>query len=143
MNSQWAPGPSGGPQYFTGVGPITYDSLSIGGYRTCSITKTLQMPGQDFYDVMIDVRGRPAITWGFTIRAVDADGISLVAEFYGANMAFQKGFEMPVRNQISYEFSQTTARFTVPSGAAYARLSIKFAGKVTACTYYAPVAYYS
>ena len=40
MNSKWTPGLTGGPRYFSGVGPITYDKLSINGYRTCSITIT-------------------------------------------------------------------------------------------------------
>ncbi len=143
MNSQWAPGPNGGPQYFSGFGPITYDRLSIDGYRTCSITNSGPMMAQDFYDPMIDVQGRAAITWGFTIRTVDADYISLVAAFYAGNMAIVSTSEMPVTGEVTYEFKPVAARFTIPAGANQVRLSIKFAGKVTACTYYMPVAYYS
>jgi hypothetical protein len=143
MNSQWAPGPGGGPQYFSGFGPITYDRLSIGGYRTCSITNMGPMMAQDFYDPMIDVKGRPAISWGFTIRTVDADYIALVAAFYDANMGMLSAVESPVTGEVGYDFKQVLSKFTVPAGAEKVRLSIKFAGKVTACTYYAPVAYYA
>lgn len=143
MNSQWAPGPNGGPQYFSGFGPITYDKLSINGYRTCSITNGGPMMAQDFYDPMIDIKGRPSITWGFTIRTVDADYISLVAAFYDGNMAMVSSVEIPITGDVTYEFKPVTARFSVPAGAEKVRLSIKFAGKVTACTYYAPVAFYA
>ena len=56
VNSKWTPGPTSGPQYFLGFGPITYDKLSITGYRTCSITITTPGYSQDYYDPFISVR---------------------------------------------------------------------------------------
>lgn len=143
MNSKWAPGPSGGPQYFSGFGSITYDRLSINGYRTCSITNMPPMMAQDFYDPTIDVKGRSGITWGFTIRTVDADSIVLVAEFYDANMGLLQMMEKPITNEVTYEFKPVYAAFQVPQRAESVRLSIKFMGRITACTYYAPTAFYS
>ena len=147
MNSQWAPGPGGGPQYFAAVGPVTYDKFSVNGYRSCSITLIPQMmmpmTAQDFYTLLINVSGVTAINWGFTIRKIDADYIALAAEFFDGNMNPVRTFENPVTNAVSYEFMPVVSKFMVPFGAANVRLSIKFAGSVTACTYYAPVAYYA
>lgn len=143
LNSQWAPGPGGGPQYFSAVGPVTYDKLSINGYRTCSITIMSQIMAQDFYDPLINVKGQTGISWGFTIRTVDADYIALVAEFFDRNMNRIGTFENPITNVVTYQFRPVVTKFRVPSGAEKVRLSIKFGGKVTACTYYAPVAFYS
>jgi hypothetical protein len=142
MNSQWAPGPEGGPQYFSGMGPITYDSLSINGYRTCSITMQNPMTAQDFYNPLIDVSGRSGIAWGFMIRVVDANHISLVAQFFDSQRRSIGISEDPITNRVTYEFNQVLSNFTVPGGAKSVSLSIKFMGKITACTYFAPVAYY-
>lgn len=151
MNSQWAPGPGGGPQYFSAVGPVTYDNFSINGYRSCSITMfpqmmiAMMMPmmAQDFYNPLINVRGRTGISWGSTIRTIDADYIALVADFFDGNMNLIRTFENPVTNVVTYEFKPIISRFMIPVGAENVRLSHKFVGKVTACTFYAPVAFYS
>lgn len=121
---------------FSAIGPVTYDNLSINGYRTCSITMMAPMMAQDFYDPS-------GISWGFIIRTVDADYIALAAEFYDRNMNLIRAFENPITNGVTYEFRPVISKFMVPFGAEKVRLSIKFIGKVTACTYYAPVAFYS
>jgi hypothetical protein len=142
MNAQWAPGPEGGPQYFSGVGAITYDSLSINGYRTCSITMQMPMVAQDFYDPTIDVSGKSSINWGFTIRTVDANYISLVVQFFDDKNNSIGMSEEPITDKVSYEFKQVISKFTIPANAKYAGLSIKFMGKITACTYYSPIAFF-
>lgn len=147
MNSQWAPGPGGGPQFFSAIGPVTYDNLSINGYRSCSISMMPSTMGimmaQDFYDPLINVRGRNNISWGFTIRVVDANYIALVADFFDRNMNLIRSFENPITREVTYQFKPIISNFRVPTGAENVRLSIKFIGKITACTYNAPVAFYS
>lgn len=142
MNSRWAPGPGGGPQYFSGMGPITYDKLSIDGYRTCSITMQMPMVAQDFYNPLINVSGQSGIDWGFTIRVVDANYISYVAQFFDSQKKSIGMVEDKITDKVSYEFKQILSTFKIPMGAAFVGLSIKFMGMITACTYYAPTAYY-
>lgn len=142
MNSKWAPGPSGGPQYFSAVGPVTYDKLSITGYRTCSITMTTPAYAQDYYDPLINVQGKTSIYFRYIIRSVDADAIYLVAEFTNNMGAPVMTTEKMITKDVSYNFNEVTAKFMIPPFASKVRLALKFMGKVTACTYYSPAAYY-
>jgi hypothetical protein len=137
-NFKWQPGPAGGPQFFSGTGPITYDKLSIEGYRTCSITMTTPGTAQDFYEPLIDAKGQFAITYGFNIRTVDADNILYVAEFFDVKKAPLSSMEKNITQKVKYNFNMINAQFVIPKNAAYVRLSIKFTGKITACTYWAP-----
>jgi hypothetical protein len=141
-NPRWLPGPSGGPEFFSGNGPITYDKLSIGGYRTCSITMPAGGAAQDFYEPLIPSGGKLAITFGFNIRTVDAEQISYAADFYDANRTLLSTKEKIVTPDVTYNFKEVNTQFLIPSTAAFLRLSIKFRGKITACTYWAPHAYY-
>jgi len=141
-NSKWAPGPTGSPQYFSGVGPITYDKVSIDGYRPCSITMIMPGNAQDYYDLLINVMGHPSINFGYTIRAITADYIYLVAEFTDRMRMPITTTQKNITNKISHDFQEVLSKFTIPSSAAYVKLSIKFMGRITACTYYAPVAYF-
>lgn len=142
MNSKWAPGPTGGPQYFSAVGPITYDKLSINGYRTCSITMTTSGHAQDYYDPLINVKGKSSIFFGFTIRKVDADFIYLVAEFTNNMGVPVMTAQKMITNDVSYNFKEVMSQFMIPQNVSFVRLLLKFMGKVTACTYYAPIAYF-
>lgn len=127
----------GGPEFFSGTGPITYDDLSIGGFRTCSITQASGI-AQDFYQPLIEVKGRMIVTYGWNIRAVDADQILYVADFYDADKEFKSSKEKNVTQKISYNFKAVNTQFLIPSGADYMKLSVKFVGKITACTFWAP-----
>ncbi|MDR3553013.1 MAG: hypothetical protein P4L75_07810 [Clostridia bacterium] len=138
-NSRWLPGPSGGPEFFAGAGPITYDRLSIGGCRTCSITMADGV-AQDFYLPLIDVAGMPAIRYGFTIRVIDADHIAYAAEFYNRSKTPLRCEIRDITEGVNYSFRDVGACFDIPSDAAFVRLSIRFTGKITACTYWAPYA---
>ena len=73
-NSRWCPGPDGGPLYFSGSG-ATYDNLCVCGYRTCTTTLPEGGSGCDQYDPAIPVWGQQAITWGYVLRAVEAQDI--------------------------------------------------------------------
>lgn len=137
-NSKWQPGPSGGPEFFGGTGPITYDKLSIEGYRTCSITMTTPGTAQDFYEPLIDTKGQFAITYGFNLRTVDAENILYVAEFFDADKKLLSSKEKNVTQKVKYNFNMINAQFMIPAGTAFLRLSIKFTGKITACTFWAP-----
>jgi hypothetical protein len=141
-NSKWIPGPSGGPEFFGGVGPITYDKLSISGFRTCSITMTTAGVAQDFYQPLLPTLGRMALTFGFNIRTVDADQISYVADFFDASQKPVSTKEKVITPNVAYNFSEVNTQFLLPSNAAFVKLSIKFTGRVTACTYWMPHAYY-
>jgi hypothetical protein len=101
------------------------------------------MTAQDFYDPLINVKGMSHISWGFTIRTVDANNISLVATFYDINMNSFMASEEPITSKVTYDFKPIISKFIVPLGAENVKLSIKFTGRITACTYFAPVAFYS
>lgn len=141
-NSKWAPGPTGGPEYFSGVGPITYDKVLIDGYRPCSITMIIPGYAQDYYDLFINVMGKTSINFGFTIRAMNADFIHLVAEFMDNMGMLIITTEKDITNEVSPNFKQVISQFMIPENAVSVRLSIKFMGRITACTYYAPIAYF-
>lgn len=141
-NPQWKPGPNGGPKYFSGSGS-TYDDLAIDGHRTCSITQTESMTGYDQYDFPIPTYGNRQIRWGYMIRMVDAECISLMAEFYHRQGKLISQETAHITDQISYQFSFQSAVFKIPHDASFVKLSLQFRGKITACTYYAPAAYFS
>ena len=138
-NSRWCPGPDGGPLYFSGSG-ATYDNLCVCGYRTCTTTLPEGGSGYDQYDPAIPVRGQQAITWGYVLRAVEAQDIRLAAEFCGPNGQTERREEV-ITCRVCYCFSRQMATFSIPDWAETVRLSLHFAGKTTACTYYAPAAY--
>lgn len=145
MNSKWAPGPDGGPMYFSAKGPITYDDLCINGYRTCSITMTpctdSPMAAVFYYDRKIRVSDMRNITFGCCIRCVDHQCIKLCCDFYDGNMNLVDSKENQINNQVCCDFRTVGSQFNVPYNAKYCCLSIKFFGKTTACTFYAPFCY--
>lgn len=139
QNSQWCPGPGGGPRCFSGCG-TTYDSLCINNHRTCSITQDDCGYGFDQYDPMIPVKGECCIQWGYTIRAVEASCIKLVADFYDQGGQLLETQACDITARVCCGFSTQTASFKIPCCAACVKLSLQFHGKVTACTFYAPTA---
>lgn len=142
QNPSWQPGPDGGPLYFSGVGP-TYDSLVIGGYRTCtiSIPAGSGLRGRDVYDNPICVHAHKAINWGFYMRTVEAQSIVLVADFYDRRGALIRSDRCEIAPQVGCEFHWHIRRFPIPQGAQNVHLSVEFCGTITACTYLAPIAY--
>ena len=142
-NSHWAPGPNGGPMYFSGA-VATYDDLSIDGYRTCSITMAADsgMIGIDRYDPAIDVSGQCAISWGYIIRVTDADSIMLIADFHDCNNNLIHSSQCNITQNVDWCFSRQMCRFPIPCDAQYVHLSMQFKCKVTSCTFYAPMAFF-
>ena len=141
QNSQWCPGPNGGPMYFSGA-VATYDNFCVEGNRTCSITQTDGMQGYDQYDPLIPISGGAGIAWGYVLRAVEAEHIILQAAFFdgaGASVGTQQA---EIAERVCGDFSRQMAQFTAPYTAAKVQLSLHFAGKVTACTFFAPTAFY-
>lgn len=97
---------------------------------------------EDYYNLLINVQGKTFIYFGYTIRAIDADLIYLVAEFTNNMNTPIMTTKKMISKDISYNFNEIIAKFKIPPYASNVRLSLKFIGKVTACTYYAPMAYY-
>lgn len=143
-NSCWAPGPNGGPQFFSGT-MTTYDDLCIDGCRTCSIclAQGCNTKGCDRYDPLIDVCGKSSVTWGYIIRTIDADCIELAADFYDCSGALVGSGRCPITPCVTCQFTRQMRCFPVPCNAQTVRLCILFSGKITACTFYCPMAFYS
>lgn len=143
FNSCWFPGPDGEPEFFSGLG-TTYDDFSQNGYRTCSITQSAEsgVTGFNRYDPAIEVTGRRSIQWGYFIRAIDAQDVTLRADFYSEIGDLITTTKQPIQDRITSQFTQQMACFRVPADATTVQLSIEFSGKITACTFYAPLAYF-
>ena len=143
-NSCWEPGANGGPQYFSAIGPITFDNFCINGYRTSSITQVTDCPlkARDSYDLPIPVCGQKNIKWGFCIRAIEAQEIALVAKFYDQQGCLLQRCRQNVADVVDYQFKKVMARFPIPCNTCWIKLAIEFVGNIIACTYYAPSAYW-
>lgn len=143
FNARWCARSNGVPAHFSGQG-ITYDNLTINGFCTSSITLPAgcTTTGYSAYTLPINVRGKQAVCWGCILRAAEAEGVFLVADFYGENGESIGISRCPVAQNLTYQFTRQMARFPVPRCAAAVKLSIEFEGTVTACTFYAPLAYY-
>ncbi len=141
LNPTWQMGPRGGPQYFSSEG-VTYDSLSIDGFRTCSISQSDGMAGFIRYDLPLVIAGASCLAWGFILRAVDADQIFIQADFYDSaeNTITNKFYN--IAPDVIYQFNWHLVWFNVPDNAQTVHLSMHFRGKITACTFYAPTAVY-
>lgn len=144
MNSQWAPGPNGGPMHFSGA-LTTYDECCICGHRTCSISipACSGLAGSDCYDIPINVWNRRAITWGYEIRAIEAESIILAADFYGRAGNLMLSSREELAPCVGCHFQRIEHTFAIPRNACLVKLSMHFTGTTTACTFYAPKAYYA
>lgn len=144
INADWCPGPDGGPMYFS-RGGSTYDKLCMNGSRTCSISRQAEDVTEAFdrYDLAIDVRGQKAIFWGYIIRAVEADSVVLEADFYDISGHLMKACQSEISERITCQFDRHMVCFPIPEEAFLVRLAMAFGGQMTACTYYAPRAYFS
>ena len=140
-NAQWNPGPSGGPMYFSGTAPITFDEFSMNGYRSCSITMADNKYAKDAYDLPIDVTNADMIHFGMMVRAVDITHMSYVMEFYNENRYLIDTQMKDETENVTHLFTEVFATFKVPMKAKYAKVFWQFKDTVTACTFLAPQAY--
>lgn len=143
QNANWKKiGNGGGPLYFSGSGPVTFDDFYYRGNRTCSVTMA-NGTASDRYDIPIDVRRCRAIRFGYVIRAVEAKSIMLRADFLDSCGNIVKTEAIPIEGCVTCEFKYQEACVRVPCGAQKIMTSLWFEGKVTACTFGAPFAVYA
>ena len=142
MNSAWVGGArSNDPQYFTNDAPITFNSFRLRGFRTCSIC----MPAgraRNTYDLPVCVSGHCALCFGYCIRAIEANSIRLGAEFFDASGVLLTTKYADITTHVTYRFGVHLGLFPVPEEAASARLFLEFSGRIVACTFCAPRAFY-
>lgn len=147
LNSNWQQLKNNGidPLYFSGVNE-TLDILSINGNRTCSSTLSNTDCEDSFatnrYDPFICVNGESCINWGYIIRVIDSERITLVAKFYNQDKRIIQVVKSNITDIVTYEFKRVSANFPIPKGSFNVKLSLEFHGKLTACSYYAPTAYF-
>lgn len=138
MNSKWAPGPGGGPKYYSGSGPITFDEFDLNGYRSCSVTMPDNQMAVDGYDPLIDIENKNTVQFAMTIRTIDLSKCMYVVEFFDDKGQSMGESKKNVTGKIDYQFKDVFETFKVPRGAKYAKVSWVFLNKVTACTYLNP-----
>lgn len=143
LNPHWRETEHGCPLYFSVKGAVL-DDFYIGGYRTRSLTLPAngKTSASDRYDKPICVAGERVICWGYIIRSIHADSVHLCVEFYGKSGVPLHSARQNIARRITYQFTQQAACFPIPKGAHTARLSIEFSEMLTACTFYAPTAYF-
>lgn len=142
LNSQFKPGPTGGPKHFSCYG-LTYDYFTRNDYRTCSITipNGTAYTGLLAYDHPIHLRDTKALRWGLFFRAIEVQSAVLVVAFYDANENLLSASRREIADQICSEFRPLLELFQAPEAAETARVSLEFSGRVTACTFCAPQVY--
>lgn len=129
------------PQYFVRTPNISYDRLTLHGYRTSSITMPSGAPAAvESYSLPIPVAGAQALRWGYIMRAVEAESVQLLTAFYDASGDHLTTMKHSVTGKLRHQFSAVLSTFLVPVGASTARLSMELWGKTTAFTYFAPMA---
>lgn len=141
QNSDWRVGKNSVPQYYSGVGPITYDRYALSGFRTCSITMPNNRTAMYGYDLLIDVEGMRELVLAITMRAIEITKVSFVIEFYANNKRTLNKKIIDVTKQVGEEFGTVEVKCEIPTSAKYVKWYWQFDGKVIACTYCAPVVY--
>lgn len=144
QNARWEPEAGGGPACFTNTGPLTYDDFTLRGYRTCSITMSSDnsVTARSAYDPLIEIHGQTALCFGVIVRAVELQHMALVADFYTQDDTLLRSVRHSLTSRVTSTFARRTTRFAIPCGARTVRIAIEFTGKVTACTFCAPLAYF-
>ena len=142
MNPMWVADASGEePQYFTNEGPVSFDNFRLKGYRTCSIC----MPSgraRNIYEPPICVHGHCALCFGYCIRAIEAQSVRLGAEFSDVSGSVFTTKYADITGNVTYRFGVHMGLFPIPEEAASVRLFLELNGRVTACTFCAPRAFY-
>lgn len=141
LNPEWAPGKSGGPEFYSGDGPITYDNFKLNGFRTCSITMEDGNTAEDGYDLLFDVSGKKFLMVGLTMRAIEITELVFLVEFFtGENISISE-LRQNVTAKVQSEWSNVYTFFEIPNNTVHGTFRWYFYNKVTACTYCAPAAY--
>lgn len=142
MNPMWVADASGdAPQYFTNEGPINFDNFRLKGYRTCTVCMASGR-ARNIYEPAVCVRGHCALCFGYCIRAIEAQSIRLGAEFSDLSGSVLTTKYADITSNVTYRFGVHMGLFPVPEEAQTAKLFIEFNGRVTACTFCAPRAFY-
>jgi hypothetical protein len=141
MNSHFKTGSDHEPTFFINKN-VTYDLPYINNYRTCSITQTIGKHGFEEYNIPIPIYGGNNIKWGYMIRAIDKCRILLQACFYNNENTLIDKQQFDIACLVNSNFSRQMVKFKAPCNAQSVKLSILFEGDTTACTFYAPLAYY-
>lgn len=142
MNPMWVADASGdAPQYFTNEGPINFDNFRLKGYRTCTVCMTSGR-ARNIYEPAVCVRGHCALCFGYCIRAIEAQSIRLGAEFSDLSGSVLTTKYADITSNVTYRFGVHMGLFPVPEEAQTAKLFIEFNGRVIACTFCAPRAFY-
>ena len=142
QNARWYTTPDGTTPGFQNNGPAP-DLCFFGGQRTRSLTQPEGSAAvTDEYLSPIPVRGRRAIRWGYVIRAIEAQNVVLCAAFSDAEGKPLHTLKHPIGNYLSPQFRPIRIRFPIPPGAQAVRLSMELSGRITACTYFAPAAWF-
>lgn len=129
------------PQYFARTPNISYDNLTLHGYRTSSVTMLPGAPAAvESYILPIPVAGAHTLRWGYIMRAIEVQSVQLLTAFYDAGGNHLTTMKHPVGGKLRYQFSAVLSAFPIPAGASTARLSMELWGKTTAFTYFAPMA---
>ena len=143
QNSRWYTDQHGNTNFFLNNGPPV-DLFSIQGFRTRSLT--LRSDDScvitDIYQPEIIIQNQKALRWGYQIRAIEAQSVELIARFYTPSGDLIHTLKHPIGNYISSNFQWMMIRFPIPPHAKTVRLSMELSGKITACTYFAPTAYF-
>lgn len=144
QNARWESDAGGGPARFTNTGPLTYDDFWFRGYRTCSITMSSDnsVTARSAYAPLIEIHGQTALSFGVIVRAVELQHMALVADFFTEDDTLLRSVRHSLSPRVTSTFGRRTTRFAIPCGARTVRLAIEFTGKVTACTFCAPRAYF-
>jgi len=141
-NSKWLQGPLPTPEFFTVKGPVTFDQLKIKGYRTMSLTLSAKETATITYIPLIPINQENCLEMGMEMRAVDPGQITYTAEFLDSGRNVVEAKPMNVTSKVEFYFDKVAGQFLVPQGARFVRLFIHFQGPVTACTLWAPYAFY-
>lgn len=117
------------------------------GNISCSVTLLGTNPFNSFaanyYNLPIKVEGEKAINWGYYIRKIEGKNIILIAMFYNRFNQPIKVSKKNIADKITHEFKEISYSFKIPKEAYTVKLGLEFNGRIIACTYYEPKAYFA
>ncbi|MGL5330249.1 MAG: hypothetical protein ACRDD7_13340 [Peptostreptococcaceae bacterium] len=79
---------------------------------------------------------------GYYIRTIEAENVVLIAMFYNKYNQPIKVTKKNIECEITHEFEEVNCTFRIPREAYTVRLGLELRGRVIACTYYEPKAYF-
>lgn len=141
QNAQRKLADNGKPTYFSCEGPITYDDFFVDSYRSSSVTLACETDtAKEQYLPTLRIRGQRGLRFGYILRAIHAQEICLQVMFFDQQGRARELAKSNITAEVNAEFTQQFSDFRIPPYAWFARLSVQFAGPVTACTFFAPSA---